>query len=140
MGQTFSEGVAIKTFDYSFASINGVTTSNVTNNSITLSVDAVDGENNIVMYYYSIDGESYIESNNNTYTFNNLLDNTEYTINVFVKDDKGYNSSIYTASIKTIPEINIDVPPHNEFDLNSNDTATVTFSFTVSSGEEYIWL
>ena len=53
----------------------------VTLNSISLTVEATAGSNEIVKYMYSKDtGNSWEESTSNTHTFSNLTDTTEYKI------------------------------------------------------------
>ena len=82
--------------------INSVSTSNITTDSITLTVNATDGNNPITTYYYSSNnGSNYVESTNNTYTFNNLEMGTEYNFSVYVKDSLGYESEPYTLSETT---------------------------------------
>ena len=82
--------------------INSVSTSNITNDSITLTVNATNGNNPITTYYYSSNnGSNYIESTSNTYTFNNLEMGTEYNFSVYVKDSLGYESKPYTLSETT---------------------------------------
>ncbi len=81
-------------------SISNVTTSNITNNSITLNVEAT-SENTITNYYYAIGDEEFIESTNNTYTFDNLDANTEYTFKVYAVDNDGYQSVIYSINETT---------------------------------------
>ena len=82
--------------------INSVSTSNITNDSITLTVNATNGNNPITTYYYSSNnGSNYIESTSNTYTFNNLEIGTEYNFSVYIKDSLGYESEPYTLSETT---------------------------------------
>ncbi len=87
---------------YTTVSITNVTTSNITNNSITLTVEATTGENPIATYYFSNDnGVSYEESESNTYTFNNLEMGTEYNFRVYAVDTNGIKSNEYTLSETT---------------------------------------
>ncbi len=103
MGKTFNAGIAIKSYDYEFATINDVTTSNITTDSITLTVNAVAGENAIAKYYFSNNGgTSYVESTNNTYTFSELEPETEYSITVYVVDSIGNASGVYTLQNKIL--------------------------------------
>ena len=85
---------------YNKAIINNVI-SNVTNNSINVNLTITAGENPISKYYYSINNESYIEQENNSYTFNMLNENTTYNIKVYVVDSLGISSKIYSLNIKT---------------------------------------
>ena len=94
-------------FDWYIAvRITNVTTSSVTNNSITLTVEATVGENNISKYYFSSnDGLSYEESDSNIYTFNNLETGTEYNFKVYAVDSNGISSNVYALSEKTASAI-----------------------------------
>ena len=91
----------VTTSNYTYAKINSVTHS-VTLNSITLSVNATKGDNEIVKYYFSKDnGATYDESTSNSYVFNNLNDTTEYKIKVKVQDSYGRYSTEYFEAIAT---------------------------------------
>ena len=99
-------GISDKCFVYFDAYIipiiNSVSTSNITNDSITLTVNATNGNNPITTYYYSSNnGSNYVESTSNTYTFNNLKKDTEYNFSVYVKDSLGYTSEVYTLNDTT---------------------------------------
>ncbi len=88
---------------YNSAVINNVTASNITNSSITLTVDVTEGENSITTYYFSSDnGDSYVSSSTNTYTFNNLSTGTEYNFRVYVVDSNGIRSNTYSLSASTL--------------------------------------
>lgn len=68
--------------------------------SITVNVDAkkTDG---IKYYYYSIDeGKNYLESDLNTYTFNDLMNNHNYQIKVKIKDLYGNESVDYVLIVE----------------------------------------
>ena len=81
--------------------INSVTHS-VTLNSISLTVEAIAGSNEIVKYMYSKDnGNSWEESTSNAHTFSNLTDTTEYKIKVKAVDSKGNASTEYYEAITT---------------------------------------
>ena len=91
----------ITTNEYDLPSVGNVIHS-VTLNSITLTVNASGGDGTIVKYMYSKDnGNSWIESDSNTYTFNNLTDTTEYKIKVKVVDSNGRESTEYYEAIST---------------------------------------
>ncbi len=91
---------------YTAVRITNVTTSNITNNSITLTVEATAGENSIATYYFSSNnGISYEESSSNTYTFNNLEIGTEYNFRVYAVDVNGISSNVYTLSESTDDKI-----------------------------------
>ena len=82
--------------------INSVKTSDIETNSITLTVNVTNGNNPVITYYYSNNnGSSYVSSNSNTYTFNGLDMGTEYSFSVYVEDNAGYKSDVYTLSETT---------------------------------------
>ena len=88
---------------YTTVRITNVITSNITNNSITLTVEATAGESQIATYYFSSnDGISYEESESNTYTFSNLEQGMEYNFHVYAVDTNGIRSNIYTLSESTL--------------------------------------
>ena len=92
---------SITTNEYVLPSVNEVTHS-VTLNSITLTVNAENGDGNVVTYMYSKDnGVSWETSQSNTYTFNYLNDTTEYKIKVKVVDSNGRESTEYYEAIST---------------------------------------
>ena len=96
---------------YVYPTINKVETS-TTSSSITATVSATKGTNNISKYYYSIDnGSTYIESTSNSYTFSNL-NGGSYRIMVKVMDTNGKYSNSYVVSEKI---------------ENSNNLITFTF-------------
>ena len=91
----------VTTNEYTLATISEVTHS-VTLDSITLTVNATSGDGTITKYMYSNnDGESWIESDSNTYTFTNLSDTAEYKIRVKVVDSNGVESTEYYEAIAT---------------------------------------
>ena len=91
----------VTTSEYEVPVINGVS-HEVTLNSISLTVDASNGSNEIVKYMYSKDnGASWEESTSNTHTFTNLTDSTEYNIKVKVVDSEGAESTEYYEAITT---------------------------------------
>ena len=63
--------------------IDDVSTSSTTN-SITVVVKAHDDQSGISKYEYSINGDTYIETTSNAYTFNDLTENMGYNISVKV--------------------------------------------------------
>lgn len=101
MGQTFSAGLAVKASDYDFATVDEVTVTETTTDSITVSVTATAGTNNIQTYYYSINNGAYTSSSSNTYTFNGLSAGQNYSIRVYVKDTNGVDSNVYTINAET---------------------------------------
>ena len=91
---------------YTTVRITNVTTSTVTNNSITLTVEATAEGNPIATYYYSSnDGQNYAKSTRNTYTFNNLSTGTEYNFRVYAVDTNGISSNVYTLNESTTSAI-----------------------------------
>ena len=91
----------VTTAEYQIPTVDTVGHS-VTLNSISLTVNASNGSNEIVKYMYSKDnGNSWEESTSNTHTFNNLTDSTEYKIKVKVVDSEGLESTEYYEAITT---------------------------------------
>ena len=84
---------------------------------------------NASKYEYSIDGKNYIESNDNTYTFDNLNINQEYTIYVRVSND----SKIKEAS-KKIKTLELSAP---KITVEKENTWTQSKTVTIKypSGE-----
>ena len=80
--------------------ITEVSTSNITSDSITLTVNAT-SENTITNYYFAKDDEEYVSSASNTYTFSGLDAGTEYTLKVYVVDEEGYQSAVYSTEERT---------------------------------------
>ena len=96
----------LTTDNYNYPVINSVTTTS-TSNSITVNVTATKGANNISKYYYSIDnGNSYIESTGNSYTFTELTSGN-YRIIVKVSDTNNKYSNIYVVNEKTAASITL---------------------------------
>ena len=95
------ETIKVTTDNYVNPVVNSVTATNVSNDSITVSVNANGGTNNIQNYYYSINNGSYTSSNTNTYTFSGLSAGTNYSIRVYVKDTNGIDSNVYNLSVQT---------------------------------------
>ena len=83
-----------------------ITSSEVTENSISITVSGNDAHSGIDQYKFSSNGGSTyttISSTNNTYTytFNNLNGGTTYNIAVQVVDKSGRVSSVVTKSVET---------------------------------------
>ena len=97
-GKTFNANLIIRE-DLPIG-ITEVSASNITSNSITLTVDA-ESENTITKYYYAKNEEEYVESDSNTYTFTGLDAATEYTLKVYAVDDEGYQSAVYSTEEST---------------------------------------
>ena len=91
----------VTTSEYNKPVVNSISHTS-TLNSITLSVNATKGDNDIVKYYYSKDnGQTYEESDSNSYVFSNLKDTTEYKIKVKVLDSYGRYSTEFVKAIST---------------------------------------
>ena len=96
------EVIEVTTDNYVNPVVNSVTTTNIENDSITVSVSATGGTNNIQTYYYSINNGAYTSSSSNTYTFSGLSQGTTYNIRVYVRDTNGVDSNVYPISAETI--------------------------------------
>ena len=95
------ETIEVTTDNYVNPVVNSVTATNVSNDSITVSVSASAGTNNIQTYYYSINNGAYTSSSSNTYTFSGLSAGTNYSIKVYVRDTGGVDSNVYTINAET---------------------------------------
>ena len=95
------ETIEVTTENYVNPVVNSVTATNVTNDSITVSVSASAGTNAIGTYYYSINNGSYTSSSSNSHTFSGLSAGTNYSIKVYVKDTNGVDSNVYTINAET---------------------------------------
>ena len=95
------ETIEVTTDNYVNPVVNSVTATNVSNDSITVSVNASAGTNAIQTYYYSINNGAYTSSSSNTHTFSGLSAGTNYSIRVYVKDTNGVDSNIYTINAET---------------------------------------
>ena len=82
-------------------SMNSITVTDATTSSISVSVSASGGTNNVATYYYSINNGEFTSSSSNTKTFTGLSKGTTYTIRVYVKDTNGVSSSVKTTSAQT---------------------------------------
>ena len=81
--------------------INSINLGEVTNNSITISVSATNGTNQISNYYYIINDETPVSTTSNTYTFSGLSAGETYTIKVYVVDSEDYSSDISSLNVET---------------------------------------
>ena len=90
------------TNEYINPSVSNVVASNITSDSVTISVTASGGTNNIAKYYYSKDnGASWVDSTNSSYTFTGLSGNTTYNFKVYVTDTAGHQSNQSGTSVTT---------------------------------------
>ena len=91
---------------YIYAKITDVEILKVTESSITVKPIVEVGTSQINKYYYSINnGDTYVSSSDNNYTFTGLIEATEYNIKVFVIDNKGYESNEYALKQKTVTNL-----------------------------------
>ena len=121
------------------ASVNVETTYN----SITLTPTGTDGTNAVDHYLYSIDNGNYQESN----VFNNLEENTEYTINVKAVDTGGRESNPYEINVTTdeyiLPTISNVTASSTSDSITLNVTASggtgsiVTYHYSKDDGLNY---
>ncbi|MDE6284227.1 MAG: hypothetical protein K2M17_00580, partial [Bacilli bacterium] len=99
--------------------------------SIQVKVHTTDGSNDIVKYYYSINDEEYIESTENTFTFDELDNSTNYKVKVKVMDSKNRFSLEYSEDIATST---YDLPQIDEvFHAQTYDSLTIDVVATVGS-------
>ena len=134
----------VTTSEYNNPVVNSVSHTS-TLNSITLSVTATKGDNDIVKYYYSKDnGQTYEESDSNSYVFNNLKDTTEYKIKVKVLDSYGRYSTEFVKAISTetyiLPSITSVTPTtkYNQISLSvvgANGTNNISkYYYSINDG------
>ena len=132
------------TNEYTYATISNVETSS-TLNSITITVNAIAGDGTIEKYKYSKDnGQTWIESTSNTYTFSDLNDTTEYKIKVKALDSNGYESAEYYKAVATITYVlpvvsNVEATStYNSITLTpsgTNGTGTITkYLYSINGG------
>ena len=125
------------TGNYNLPVISKVETSK-TPNSITATVTATKGTNNISKYYYSIDnGSTFTESTSNSYTFNNLSNNTNYRIVVKVMDTNGKYSNTYVVSQKIKTNTFAFYLDDVEFKADNNMTWEEWLNSSYSDGWSY---
>ncbi|MCM1370362.1 MAG: LCCL domain-containing protein [Clostridium sp.] len=89
-------------------------------------------DNEIAKYYYSINGEDYIESGNAYYTFENLEKDVEYEIKVYVEDDEERISDISSSSLIISDEEKI--PTISLTTTSEENAITVTTTATAYNG------
>ena len=110
--------------------VNSVTTTNVTNNSITIKVSATAGTNAIKTYYYSINNGSYTSSSSNSHTFSSLSSGTNYSIRVYVIDTNGITSNTKTIYVDTKEVVLAEVCS------NGNNLASCLIKYYNSTGDK----
>ena len=125
------------TSNYNLPVISKVETSK-TSNSITATVTATKGTNSISKYYYSIDnGSTFTESTSNSYTFNNLSNNTNYRIVAKVMDTNGKYSNTYVVSQKIKTNTFAFYLDDVEFKADNNMTWEEWLNSSYSDGWSY---
>lgn len=117
---------------YNMPYVNNVEATEVTSDSITISVTASGGDGSIVSYHYSINNEEYISSSNNSYTFENLDAGSNYDISIYVIDSNGRYSDIYNINISSNKNI-------ITFRLFSKRGTTLTLIGTYNADEGMTW-
>ena len=111
--------------------VNSVSASNITSNSVRLTVSATAGSNSIRTYYYSSNnGSSYVSSSSNSYTFSGLSAGTTYTFSVYVVDSGGVKSNERTTSATT-SYVN---PTANSVSVTEVTSDSITVSVSASGG------
>ena len=131
--QTNSSDKCYIYFDkYNMPQVTEVTATEVTSDSITISVTASGGDGSIVSYHYSINNEEYISSSNNSYTFENLDAGSNYDISIYVIDRNGRYSDIYNINISSNKNI-------ITFRLFSKHVTTLTLIGTYNADEGMTW-
>ena len=90
---------------YIMPKVISVETTEVTLDSVTVSVTASGGAGDIVSYYYSINNGEYISSSSNSYTFTGLTSGSIYNIIIYVMDNNGRYSNTYNFEISTSKNI-----------------------------------
>ena len=96
-----SDGCYVYFDIYNKPTINSINLGEVTNNSITITVSATNGTNEISNYYYVINDGTPISTTSNTYTFNGLNAGQTYTIKVYVVYSEGYSSDTSSLNVET---------------------------------------
>ncbi len=120
--------------------IDSVSTSKDTK-SITTTVTVHDDKNDIVKYYYYLNGELKQSIDINVYEFTNLKDNTNYKIKIVVENSKGLKTS-RTLNIKTdevpTPEITVDKTgwqSQKKVTITYPSKSNLNYQYKINSGE-----
>ena len=90
---------------YIMPKVISVETTEVTLDSVTVSVTASGGVGDIISYYYSINNGEYISSSSNSYTFTVLISGSIYNIIIYVMDNNGRYSNTYNFEVSTSKNI-----------------------------------
>ena len=105
---------------------------NKTNNSITIFAKVDEPDSKIMTYYYSIDNNKYIKTNNNKYTFDNI--EGEHTFKIKVENEAGLIKESDEVKITTLNQSNIICNVNGE-KIDSKKILNCTFPI----GEGYIY-
>ena len=92
--------ISVSTTDESGPVINSVEVSNVSDNAFTLTVNA-SSDIGIKRYYYSIDNGKSFYLGEESYSFNNLKSDYNYSVIIYVVDENKNESSEYFLDVKT---------------------------------------
>lgn len=88
------------------AVINEILTSDITAESMTITINATKGTFDISKYYYSIDnGLTWNESTSNIISISGLIKGTTYSIKIYVQDVQKNNSDYKSVNITTLSTI-----------------------------------
>ena len=102
--------------------------------TINITIDATSGTGTISKYYYSKDdGVTYVESESNTYTFNNLTIGT-YKIKVYIMDSNGNKSNTISKEINVIPK-----PTNPTMEFDSTYKIIISGSTSKNGNVEYYY-
>ena len=116
-GKNAGASASVEIRDTNDPVISNISSSNITSDSITVTVTAVDNESGLATsdtYKYYLNNGSAITSTNNSYTFSGLQPETSYNIKVEVFDKAGRKGEkSITASTIAIPEVGAS-------DINAN--------------------
>ena len=102
-GTNVTEPASASITDTILPTVSQIATGAVTDNSITVTVTATDGESGLAAsgtYKYFLDGTEKATIESNTYTFNGLTAETNYNIKVEAYDQAG-NKGENTITVKT---------------------------------------
>ena len=117
---------------YVLPTINNLEVTATTIDSMTITLTATKGTNNIAKYYYSIDGgNTFTESTSNMHTFNNLVSGLNYTIIVKVNDTLNKYSNIFVLNSRIVP-FTLDL---NNYTFSWNKLKNATSYQIYSDGE-----
>lgn len=134
---------------YVYPVINKVETS-TTSNSITATVTATKGTNNISKYYYSLDnGNTFVEDTSSTYTFSNLetgnykiivkvIDTNNKYSNVFIKNELVSDMHVfYIDNVRFIFELGMTWETWVKSSYNNGVVANSSGTLNYNNGSVY---